>query len=462
MGLPSFPVDFVWGVATSAQQIEGAATADGRGESIWDRFAAEPGRIVDGARPDPACDHYRRWREDLDRLRWLGVNAYRFSTAWTRILPTGRGPVNAAGIDFYSALVDALLEAGIEPFLTLNHWDLPQALETAGGWPARATALAFADYAELVARALGDRVRFWVTHNEPWCVATLGYEEGAHAPGGRSPEAALRAAHHLLLGHGLAVERIRAAAPGAQVGIVLNLSPGLPASDSPADRDAARQFDGLFNRWYLDPLLRGRYPADAVADRVRRGHLPGGELPFVAAGDLERIAAPLDYLGVNYYGRTILSAGPDGQPRAVPPAPPAELTAMGWEVHPAGLLPLLQRLAQEYAAPTLYITENGAAFADPPPAGGRIADPQRVNYLREHLAAAHRAIAAGLPLAGYFVWTLFDNFEWNQGYTKRFGLYGMDLATGERAPKDSAFWYRDTIAAQAVAAPGPRTARRIP
>jgi len=413
-----------------------------------------PGRIRDGSRPDPACDHYRRWREDLELLRWLGVNAYRFSTAWTRILPAGRGPANPAGLDHYSRLVDALLGAGIEPFLTLNHWDLPQALQEAGGWPDRETAFAFADYAEQVARRLGDRVRFWVTHNEPWCVATLGYEEGVHAPGGCSPADGLRAAHHLLLAHGLATERIRATAPGAKVGIVLNLSPGFPASDSPADRDAARQFDGLFNRWYLDPLFRGRYPADAIADRVRRGHLPAGELPFLAAGDLERISAPLDYLGVNYYGRTILSAGPDGQPRAVPAPPPAELTEMGWEIYPEGLLPTLRRLAREYAAPPLYITENGAAFADPPAVGGRIADPRRVSYLQEHLLAAQHAIAAGLPLAGYFVWTLLDNFEWNQGYTKRFGLFAVGTAGEERTPKDSAFWYRDTIAARTVAVAG--------
>jgi len=452
MGILNFPADFAWGVATSAQQIEGAAGADGRGESIWDRFATEPGRVLDGSRPDPACDHYRRWREDLERLRWLGVNAYRFSTAWPRVLPTGRGPAHAAGLDFYSRLVDALLGAGITPYLTLNHWDLPQALQDAGGWPARATAFAFADYADQVARRLGDRVRFWVTHNEPWCVATLGYEEGAHAPGGRNPQDGLRAAHHLLLSHGLAAERIRAVAPGAQVGIVLNLSPGWPATDSEADRDAARQFDGLFNRWYLDPLFRGRYPADAIADRVRRGHLPASELPFLAEGDLARISAPLDYLGVNYYGRTIVTAGQDGQPRAVPAAPPAELTEMGWEVHPEGLASVLQRLVREYAPPALYITENGAAFADPPAAGGRIADPRRVSYLREHLVAAHQALSSGVPLAGYFAWTLLDNFEWNQGYTKRFGLFGVDFATGERTPKDSAFWYRETIAAQAVAA----------
>lgn len=454
MGMSTFPTDFAWGVATSAQQIEGAATADGRGESIWDRFAAQPGCIAGGARPEPACDHYHRWREDLELLRWLGVNAYRFSMAWTRILPTGRGSANAAGLDFYSRLVDALLAAGIEPYLTLNHWDLPQALEDAGGWPARATAFAFADYAECVARRLGDRVRFWVTHNEPWCVATLGYEEGVHAPGRRDPADGLRAAHHLLLSHGLATERIRALAPRAQVGIVLNLSPGWPASESAADRDAARQFDGLFNRWYLDPLLRGHYPVDAIADRVRRGHLPAGDLPFLELGDLERIHAPLDFLGVNYYGRTILSAGPEGQPRAVPAAPPAELTEMGWEVFPEGLLPTLQRLAQEYAAPPIYITENGAAFADAPAQGGRIADPRRVSYLREHVHAAQRALAANLPLAGYFVWTLLDNFEWNQGYTKRFGLFAVGADGSERTPKDSAFWYRDTIAAQAGAVSG--------
>jgi len=463
MALHRFPAGFLWGVATSAQQIEGARNEGGRGDSIWDRFAALPGAIEDGSRPDTTCDHYHRWREDLGRLRWLGVNAYRFSTGWSRILPTGRGAPNPAGLDFYDALVDGLLATGIEPFLTLNHWDLPDALQQQGGWAARETGRAFVAYAEAVARRLGDRVRFWTTHNEPWCIATLGHEEGCHAPGRRCPREALQAAHHLLVSHGWAVEAIRGLVPAAQVGIVLNLSPASPASPAEADRDAARQFDGFFNRWYLDPLLRGQYPADAIADRIRRGRLTSADLPFVQDGDLDWIRAPLDYLGVNYYSRTVLAAGPAGLPRAVPAAPREELTEMGWEVHPDGLEEVLRRVTRDYGARSVYVTENGAAFVDPAPADGRIADPRRIAYLRDHLLAAHRAIAAGVPLRGYFAWSLLDNFEWGHGFTRRFGLYGVDFATGERTPKDSAFWYRDSIAARAVAdGPEPCIARRKP
>ncbi len=450
MGLHHFPAEFVWGVATSAQQIEGGWDQGGRGESIWDRFARQPGRIDDGSRPDTCCDHYRRWRDDVALMRWLGVDAYRFSTSWSRVMPAGGGAANTVGLDFYDALVDALLDAAIEPFLTLNHWDLPQALQDRGGWGVRATIDRFTDYTAAVAGRLGDRVRFWITHNEPWCIATLGHEQGDHAPGRRDPREALRVAHHLLVSHGLAARVLRDLVPAAQVGIVLNLSPASPRSPAEADVDAARQFDGLFNRWYLDPLLRGRYPADAIADRVRRGNLAGAELPFVEPGDLARVDARLDFLGVNYYSRTVLAAGPDGQPRAVAVAPREELTEMGWEVYPDGLVALLRRLRAEYDPPPIYITENGASFADPPPANGRIADPRRVAYLRDHLLAVHRAIAAGEPVRGYFAWSLLDNFEWGQGFTRRFGLYGVDAASGARIPKDSAFWYRQAIAARAV------------
>ncbi len=445
MSILNFPKEFAWGVATSAQQIEGAWDRDGRGESIWDRFASESGAIEDGARPVTTCRHYDLWREDLEWMRWLGVGAYRFSTSWSRVMPTGRGAPNPAGLDFYDRLVDGLLAARIEPFLTLNHWDMPQALQDRGGWPARDTCGAFDEYASAVARRLGDRVRSWTTHNEPWCVATLGYEQGSHAPGHRDPQEALRAAHHLLLSHGRATEIIRELAPNPEVGIVLNVSPGHPASTSDADLDAVRQFDGFFHRWYLDPLLHGRYPADAIADRTRWGHLADGDMPFVERGDLDRIRAPLDCLGVNYYSRTVIAAGPDGRPRAVPKAPREDLTEMGWEAYPQGLAEALRRLVQDYPVPSLYITENGAAFDDPPPNGGRIADPRRVAYVRDHLATAHAALAAGVPLRGYFAWTLMDNFEWNNGFTKRFGLLGVDFATGERTPKDSAHWYRQTV-----------------
>jgi len=450
MSILHFPSDFTWGVATSAQQIEGGWDADGRGESIWDRFAARPGNIEDGSRPHPACDHYHLWRRDLELMEWLGVSAYRFSTSWSRVMPTGRGRPNAAGLDFYERLVDALLAAGITPFLTLNHWDLPQALEERGGWPARETCAAFVAYADAVATRLGDRVRHWVTHNEPWCVATLGYAEGAHAPGGRDPQQGLRAAHHLLLSHGQAAVALRQRVPAAQVGIVLNVSPGRPATNAEADRAAVRQFDGLFHRWYLDPLVYGRYPADAIADRIRWGHLPAEGLTFVADGDLERMCVPLDFLGINCYSGTLIAAGPDGRPRAVPAAPREELTEMGWEVCPEALTAALERMWRDYDLPALYVTENGAAFADPPPADGRIADPRRVAYLREHLIAAHHAIARGVPLRGYFAWSLLDNFEWGHGYTKRFGLFGVNFTTGARIPKASADWYRDVVTAGAV------------
>lgn len=450
MAKEHFPDGFLWGVATSAQQIEGGSREGGRGESIWDRFAAVPGNIEDGSDPRRACDHYLNWREDVELMRWLGIGAYRFSLAWPRILPTGRGPANDRGLDFYDRLVDALLAAGIRPFVTLNHWDLPQALMERGGWSDRDTASAFVEYAGVAVARLGDRVRHWATHNEPWCIATLGYEEGSHAPGLKDPGAALRAGHHLLLSHGLACAEIRRRAPGAEVGIVLNLSPAWPASDGAADQEAARRFDGLFNRWYLDPLFRGRYPADAVADRVRRGHLAGPELPFVKDGDLTVIAAPLDYLGVNYYSRTRVKAGPGGEPVGAPAAPPEDLTDMGWEVFPAGLVPTLQRVTREYGAPCVYITENGAAFPDPEPAGGVIRDGRRIDYLAGHLQAAHRAVAEGVPLRGYFAWSLLDNFEWGHGYTKRFGLFGVDFVSGRRTAKQSAHWYRDTVAANAV------------
>ncbi len=450
MSTLSFPDGFQWGVATSAPQIEGAVAADGRGESTWDRFASLPGRIADGSSPAVACDHYHRWREDVALLRWLGVGAYRFSIAWPRVMPAGRGKVNAAGLDFYDALVDALLAHGIAPFVTLHHWDLPQALQDRGGWGERDTASAFVDYAAVVAARLGDRVRAWATHNEPWCVATLGHEDGVHAPGRQDPGMALRAAHHLLLSHGWATEVLRRHAPASEVGIVQLASPVEPASADPADRAAAREVDGGLNRWYLDPLFRGSYPADAIADRVRRGDLPGPELPFVREGDLRAIAAPIDFLGVNYYSRTVVRAGPGGEPVRVTSAPAADLTLMGWEIHPPGLRAMLRRLASEYAPRRMYVTENGAAFGDPAAVGGRVADGRRVEYLRAHLLEARQAIADGVPLAGYFAWSLLDNFEWAHGYTKPFGLFAVDFATQRRIPKDSAFWYREVLQANAV------------
>jgi beta-glucosidase len=450
MAQHGFPDGFLWGAATSAQQIEGGRHEGARGESIWDCFASIPGNIEDGSTPDIACDHYHRWREDIDLMKGLGLGGYRFSIAWPRILPAGRGQVNGAGLDFYDALVDGLLAAGIQPFPTLYHWDLPQALQNRGGWGERDTAEAFVEYSAAVTRRLGDRVSQWVTHNEPWCAATLGYQDGHHAPGVRDPAAALRAAHHLLLSHGWATDTIRREAPGAEVGIVLIHCPAHAASNSEADRDAARWFDGFFNRWYLDPVYRGSYPADAIADRVAAGQLKEPDLPFVKDGDLAAISSPLDFLGLNYYSRAVMKAGPDNKPMDAKTVPSDELTDMGWEVYPQGLQESLLRVHREYEPQKIYIAENGAAFDYPVDAEGRIADTKRVSYLREHLLAAHRAIADGVPLAGYFTWSLMDNFEWGYGYKKKFGLFAVDFATQERSPKDSALWYRDVVAANAV------------
>ena len=458
MNRRTFESDFVWGVATSAYQIEGSLDAGGRGECVWDRFAKTPGNVSDGKDGRGACDHLRRWREDVDIMRGLGVRAYRFSIAWPRVRPAGRGVVRAEGLDFYDALVDGLLEAGIRPFVTLNHWDLPQALDDEGGWGARDTVSAFVDYADAVTRRLGDRVRDWTTHNEPWCIATLGHESGEHAPGRKDPREALRVAHHLLLSHGLTVPVVRSNARGAAVGIVVNLVPGYAASASEADGEANRRFDGLFNRWYLDPLYRGSYPEDAVRDRIADGHLAGPELPFVKHGDMAAIATPTDYLGVNYYSRGIIRSDrvPEEQnlPRAIPVAPRERQTDMGWEVYPDGLRAILTRVHADYHPPRIYVTENGAAFASAPDAaaGGRVQDVQRVEFLRGHLGAVADAIEEGVPVLGYFLWSLLDNFEWQFGYTKRFGIVWVDFATQERVLKDSAAFYRNVIATGTVAA----------
>ncbi len=450
MTMHRFPEDFLWGVATSAQQIEGGRNAGGRGDSIWDWHATQKGAIEDGSDPSRACDHYNRWREDIDLMSWLGAGAYRLSTSWSRIMPEGRGAVNEAGLDFYDKLVDALLAAGIVPFITLNHWDMPHALLGEGGWASRETVAAFVEYAAATTERLGDRVRHWATHNEPWCIATLGYEEGHHAPGHTNPAEALPAAHHLLLSHGLSVDVIRRNVPDAEVGIVLNTSPAWAHSDTDEDREAARRFDGLFNRWFLDPLFRGEYPADAIEDRARRGHLKGGAMPFVQEGDMGTISTPIDYLGVNYYSRTAVKAGPNGDPIGAPLVPKEELTEMGWEVFPGGLTVILLRIVEDYGPKNIYVTENGIALPDQADGSGRVSDPRRIAFLRSHLLAAHRAIEAGVPLRGYFHWSLMDNFEWGHGYTKTFGLFRVDFDTLERTPKESAHWYRDAIAANAV------------
>jgi beta-glucosidase len=445
----SLPAGFVWGASTAAYQIEGASREDGRGESVWDRFCATPGKVRGGDTGDVACDFYHRYRDDVRIMRELGLDAFRFSISWPRVLPAGRGTVNAAGLDFYDRLVDELLERGIEPFPTLFHWDTPQALEDEGGWRVRSTAEAFVEYAEAVFGRLGDRVRHWTTHNEPWVYAWIGNSWGEHAPGRTSEADAVAVAHHLLLSHGWAVQAIRRVAPDAQLGIVLNLHHAYAHSSSPEDEAAAWQVDGEGNRWFLDPIFRGSYPADLL----ERNAIVA---PLVRDGDLDAIAAPLDFLGVNNYFRFLVSAGADG-PQFVR-NPEAQYTEMGWEVYPDGLYHLLTRVVADYAPPAIYVTENGAAFGDVRVHDGAVHDPERVAYLRTYIDAVARAVADGAPVKGYFVWSMFDNFEWAHGYSKRFGLVYIDYPTLERVPKDSFYWYRDLLASRR-GTPSPVAAR---
>ncbi|MFH9264794.1 GH1 family beta-glucosidase [Streptomyces sp. NPDC017546] len=437
--LNALPADFTWGVATAAYQIEGAVTEDGRSPSIWDTFSHTPGTIDNGDTGDVACDHYHRAPEDIGLIKQLGADAYRFSIAWPRVVPGGDGPVNKAGLDFYDRLVDGLLEAGVTPFATLYHWDLPQTLQDRGGWTVRETSEHFAAYASHVVERLGDRVKDWATLNEPLCSAWIGHLEGRMAPGLTDLTAAVRASYHLHLGHGLAVRAIRAASSDARVGIVNNLSPIEPASASEPDLAAARRADGHINRWWLDPVLGRGYPQDMV-------ELYGVELPE-RPGDLETIAAPLDWLGLNYYFRQIVTADPDGPaPHAKQvPVPGARLTHMDWEVHAAGLERLLLRLTGEYGVQRIYVTENGSAYEDVVAADGSVHDPERVRYLEEHLAACARAVGKGAPLAGYFAWSLMDNFEWAYGYDKRFGLVHVDYATQRRTVKSSGRRYAELV-----------------
>lgn len=437
--LNALPADFTWGVATAAYQIEGAVAEDGRSPSIWDTFSHTPGTIDNGDTGDVACDHYHRVPEDIGLIKQLGADAYRFSVAWPRVVPGGDGPVNKAGLDFYDRLVDGLLEAGVTPFATLYHWDLPQALQDRGGWTVRETSEHFAAYASQVVERLGDRVKDWATLNEPLCSAWIGHLEGRMAPGLTDLAAAVRASYHLHLGHGLAVRAIRAASSDARVGIVNNLSPVEPASTGAPDLAAARRADGHINRWWLDPILGRGYPQDMV-------ELYGVELP-VRPGDLETIAAPLDWLGLNYYFRQIVTADPDGPaPHAQQVSVPgARLTHMDWEVHAEGLEQLLLRLTGEYGVQRIYVTENGSAYEDAVAADGSVHDPERVRFLEEHLAACARAVAKGAPLAGYFAWSLLDNFEWAYGYDKRFGLVHVDYATQRRTVKSSGRRYAELV-----------------
>ncbi|MCU1665855.1 MAG: beta-glucosidase [Pseudonocardiales bacterium] len=458
-----FPPGFLWGSATASYQIEGAVDEGGRTPSIWDTFSHTPGRVERGDTGDVADDHYHRFREDIAIMVRLGLASYRFSVSWPRITPQvtadSLGPVNPEGIGFYSDLVDALLAAGISPSITLYHWDLPQALEDAGGWTARSTAERFGEYAEVLAAALGDRVPLFITLNEPWCSAYLGYASGVHAPGRTDDAAALTAVHHLNLAHGLAAASIRRAAPASRVAVTFNLAWVCPETDSPQDAEAARRVDGLQNRVFLDPVLRGSYPADVQADTAAVT-----DWSFVRPGDLEVISAPLDVLGVNYYSPTRVRhwtrerpkehADGHGEGKASPwiacddvefPFQHDRKTDMGWSIDPRGMTELLLRVAREAPGREIMVTENGAAFPDVVNEDGRVVDTDRIDYLRSHLAAVHEAIEAGAPVTGYYLWSLLDNFEWAWGYAKRFGIVHVDYDTQARTPKDSALFYADVI-----------------
>ena len=464
----TFPDGFLWGSATAAYQVEGAAWEDGRGACIWDTYARTPGMVHEGHNGDVACDHYHRYADDVALMQKLNLGAYRFSTSWARVMPDGR-TVNQAGLDFYSRLTDELLSRDVVPWLTLYHWDLPQALEDAGGWPSRDTAYRFVDYAGAVHSALGDRITFWTTLNEPWCSAFLGYGSGRHAPGRTDGADALRAAHHLMLGHGLAVQDLRSRDSSLTLGLTLNFADVTPADpQDPGDLDAARRIDGLSNRYFAEPLFHGAYAPDILED-VRE--LWPADL--VVDGDLEVISTPTDVLGVNYYsGNTVRGVAPDEAhataDRARADGPPSdsvgsehveflaldvEHTGMGWEVRPQGLTDLLVRLDRDYTGPAgtaLYVTENGAAYDDVPDEDGFVQDDERLGYAREHLGAVHDAIEQGVEVKGYFLWSLLDNFEWAFGYDKRFGIVRVDYDTLQRIPKASARWYAEVAGSHQV------------
>ncbi|MBW4032947.1 MAG: beta-glucosidase [Acidobacteria bacterium] len=461
-----FPESFVFGSATASYQVEGAVREDGRGQSIWDTFSHTPGRVLNGDTGDVADDHYHRVEEDLDLMKRLNLGAYRFSIAWPRIQPTGRGPANQAGLDFYSRLVDGLLERGITPVATLYHWDLPQALEDEGGWTNRETALAFGEYARLVGHALGDRVAVWTTLNEPWCAAYLGYALGEHAPGRTEPRASFQAAHHLNLAHGLAVQALRAVVTNdPQFSVTLNLH--ALRGDGPTGAEAVRRIDAIGNRVFTGPMLHGTYPADLLEDTASIT-----DWSFVLEGDTEIIHQKLDVLGVNYYSTSLVrmrngagdAGGADGHGEFdASPWPsaddveflpqPGPFTSMGWNIEPSGLEELLLAVRAEFPEMPLMVTENGVAFEDVVTEGERgrvVHDDDRIDYLRRHLTAAHRALAAGVDLRGYFVWSLLDNFEWSFGYSMRFGIVRVDFDTLERIPKDSAHWYAQLAATRTI------------
>jgi beta-glucosidase len=440
-----FPKGFHWGTATASHQIEGGWQEDGKGESIWDRFGHTPGKIRNGQRADVACDSYHRFQDDIALMREMNQTSYRFSIAWPRIQPDGSGPANAKGLDYYRRLIDALLAANIRPFPTLYHWDLPQVLEDRGGWPERDTAWRFADYAETVLRALGDRVSSWMIFNEPSIFTVMGYLAGIHAPGRRDPAAFLRATHVVNLAQAEAFRAMRAVQPGARIGTAFNMSACEPAGDSEADRAAAERWHALVNLWYLETALRGRYP-DAFVDG------PPLDRMGVKDGDLERMRAPLDFLGINLYTRTLIKHHPDDTfgLKALPVGPvggsEGPKTDFGWEVWPKALYDVLVRITRDYDRPLLEVTENGCSYKDGPDARGVIQDSRRIDFYRGYLGAVARAIEDGADVRGYHAWTLLDNFEWAEGYEQRFGLAWVDFDSGERTLKESGRWYGSVAA----------------
>ena len=432
----TFPHGFLWGVASSSYQIEGAWNEDGKGESIWDRFSHTPGNIKNGYTGDIACDHYHRYTEDVTLMKELGVQAYRFSISWPRVLPKGKGDTNRAGLNFYRRLVDELLGEGIEPWVCLYHWDLPQALQDEGGWANRNIVQCFADYAELMARELGDRVKRWVILNEPRCVAWLGHLTGKHAPGIRNLELALKVSHHLQLAQGKAIQTLRDTSQDSQIGTIVDLNAVHPISDDEKNREAASKLDEFWNRWFIDPIFKGEYPP--LAEEI--GLKPDQE-------DMDLIKQPLDFLGINYYTRLLAAYDPlNPLTRAKVIQKSTPTTEMGWEIYPDGLYEILMRLRRECGNPLLYVTENGAAFEDNLIKDGKIQDDDRIAFLQDHFVAACRAVKDGVRLKGYSVWTITDNFEWAEGYSKRFGLIHMDYQSLKRTPKKSFYWYKQVIA----------------
>ncbi len=457
-----FPDGFAWGTATASYQIEGAVNEDGRSASIWDTFSHEDGRILNGDTGDVACDHYHRYPQDAKILGWLGAEYYRFSVAWPRLQPTGTGKLHQPGADFYHRLLDELETAGVKPWVTIYHWDLPQVLEDAGGWPARDTALRFADFAAAVHEEFADRIEWWTTFNEPYCTAFLGYAHGSHAPGRTEPAESLAAGHHTLLGHGLAVERMRAAKPASKLGITLNLTPIRPASPSEGAQRAARRHEDRKNRFFLGPLFADGYPETLLEEVADLGFTE-----HVRDGDLAHISAPLDFLGVNYYQRPYVRPATLAEARRMADRPSAWVnckdvvrvpqklptTQMGWEIDPDGLRDLLVSVSQEYTLPPMYVTENGMASDDQVQADGTVPDTDRISYLDAHLRAARQAIEEGADLRGYFAWSLLDNFEWALGLERRFGLVHVDYETLARTPKASAHWFKEVAAANGLPDP---------